>query len=50
MKRKRYTDWLAATFGVFGTVYGAYLLAWRYNRGSVAIQLPNPDYFTLLYL
>ena len=34
MKRKQYIDWLAATFGVFGTVYGAYLLAWHYNRGN----------------
>lgn len=50
MKRKQYIDWLAVTFGGFGTVYGAYLLALHYNHGSVAIQPLNPDYFTLLYL
>lgn len=34
MKRKQYIDWLAAVFGIFGTVYGAYLLVWHYNRGN----------------
>lgn len=34
MKRKQYIDWLAAVFGIFGTVYGAYLLVWHYRRGN----------------
>ena len=34
MKRKQYIDWLATSFGIFGTVYGAYLLIWNYNHGN----------------
>lgn len=34
MKRKQYIDWLATVFGIFGTVYGAYLLTWHLNHGN----------------
>ena len=34
MKRKQYIDWLATVFGIFGTVYGGYLLAWHFNHGN----------------
>lgn len=34
MRRKQYIDWLATVFGIFGTVYGAYLLVWHYRRGN----------------
>ena len=34
MKRKQYIDWLATVFGIFGTVYGGYLLIWHFNHGN----------------
>lgn len=34
MRRKQYIDWLATVFGIFGTVYGTYLLIWHYNLGN----------------
>ena len=32
--RKQYLVWSIAVFGIFGTVYGAYLLAYHFNHGN----------------
>ncbi len=34
MRRKQYIGWLAAVVGIFGTVYGAYLLYWHHSHGN----------------
>ena len=34
MRRKQYIDWLATVFGIFGTIYGAYLLVYHLNAGN----------------
>ena len=32
--RRIYLGWMIAVFGIFGTVYGAYLLVYHFNRGN----------------
>ena len=32
--RKQYLIWSIAVFGIFGTVYGAYLVAYHFNHGN----------------
>ena len=34
MKRKQYIDWLTTVFGIFGTVYGSYLISYHFNHGN----------------
>ena len=32
--RKQYLPWMIAVFGVFGTVYGTYLLIYHFSHGN----------------
>lgn len=32
--RKQYLLWTIAVFGIFGTIYGAYLLIYHLNKGN----------------
>lgn len=34
MKRKQYLPWLIAVFGIFGTVYGAYLVPYHFKHSN----------------
>ena len=32
--RRIYLGWMIAVFGIFGTIYGAYLLIYHFNHGN----------------